>query len=186
MGDVTATFGVASQIQLLTNFKLNGKLFTTKDRHRGNSLVEFQLGSTQRFGEVERIFESAKTLGKTCFIVNPFKEIVNKQDPYKDYPDLNCQLVQTKYEVTEVILSERIIGHFERCSNSRVRPVVGQALSDQSTCRRVGQACPISSWDRLHRTSRDRSDKSIRPVGSCFGRTVPVQPPVKHGCSSTA
>ncbi|PLW58256.1 hypothetical protein PCANC_00918 [Puccinia coronata f. sp. avenae] len=47
-------------------------------------------------------------------------------------------------------------------------------------------ACPISSWDRLHRTSRDRSDKSVRPVGSCFGRTVPVRPPVKHGCLSTA
>ncbi|PLW09820.1 hypothetical protein PCASD_04123 [Puccinia coronata f. sp. avenae] len=75
---------------------------------------------------------------------------------------------------------------FERCSNSRVRPVVGQALSDRSTCRRVGQACPISSWDRLHRTSRDRSDKSVRPVGSRFGRTVSVRPPVKHGCSSTA
>ncbi|PLW23723.1 hypothetical protein PCANC_28254 [Puccinia coronata f. sp. avenae] len=75
---------------------------------------------------------------------------------------------------------------FERCLNSRVRPVVGQALSDRSTCRRVGQACPISSWDRSHRTSRDRSDKSVRPVGSCFGRTVPVRPPVEHGCSSTA
>ncbi|PLW11085.1 hypothetical protein PCASD_26224 [Puccinia coronata f. sp. avenae] len=75
---------------------------------------------------------------------------------------------------------------FERCSNSRVRPVVGQALSDRSTCRRVGQACPISSWDRLPRTSRDRSDKSVRPVGSRFGRTVSVRPPVEHGCSSTA
>ncbi|PLW20159.1 hypothetical protein PCASD_17526 [Puccinia coronata f. sp. avenae] len=75
---------------------------------------------------------------------------------------------------------------FERCSNSRVRPVVGQALSDRSTCRRVGQACPISSWDRLHRTSRDRSDKSVRPVGSRFGRTVSVRTPVEHGCSSTA
>ncbi|PLW51655.1 hypothetical protein PCASD_00534 [Puccinia coronata f. sp. avenae] len=75
---------------------------------------------------------------------------------------------------------------FERCSNSRVRPVVGQALSDRSTCRWVGQACPISSWDRSHRTSRDRSDKSVRPVGSCFGQTVPVRPPVEHGCSSTA
>ncbi|PLW28860.1 hypothetical protein PCASD_20065 [Puccinia coronata f. sp. avenae] len=75
---------------------------------------------------------------------------------------------------------------FERCSNSRVRPVVGQALSDRSTCRRVGQACPISSWDRLQRTSRDRSDKSVRPVGSRFGRTVSVRPPVEHGCSSTA
>ncbi|PLW06160.1 hypothetical protein PCASD_26775 [Puccinia coronata f. sp. avenae] len=70
---------------------------------------------------------------------------------------------------------------FERCSNSRAQPVVGQALSDQSTCRRVGQACPISSWDRLHRTSRDWLDKSVRPVGSCFGRTVPVRPPVEHG-----
>ncbi|PLW10885.1 hypothetical protein PCANC_23569 [Puccinia coronata f. sp. avenae] len=75
---------------------------------------------------------------------------------------------------------------FERCSNSRVQPVFGQALSDRSTCRRVGQACPISSWDWSHRTSRDRSDKSVRPVGSCFGRTVPVRPPVEHGCSSTA
>ncbi|PLW37817.1 hypothetical protein PCASD_11316 [Puccinia coronata f. sp. avenae] len=75
---------------------------------------------------------------------------------------------------------------FERCSNSRVQPVVGQALSDRSTCRRVGQACPISSWDRLPRTSRDRSDKSVRPVGSRFGRTVSVRPPVEHGCSSTA
>ncbi|PLW52496.1 hypothetical protein PCANC_10597 [Puccinia coronata f. sp. avenae] len=75
---------------------------------------------------------------------------------------------------------------FERCSNSCVQPVVGQALSDRSTCRRVGQACPISSWDRLHRTSRDRSDKSVRPVGSRFGRTVSVRPPVEHGCSSTA
>ncbi|PLW42372.1 hypothetical protein PCASD_06356 [Puccinia coronata f. sp. avenae] len=70
-------------------------------------------------------------------------------------------------------------------SNTAV-PVVGQALSDRSICRRVGQACPISSWDRLHRTSRDRSDKSVRPVGSCFGRTVSVRPPVEHGCSSTA
>ncbi|PLW33399.1 hypothetical protein PCANC_20764 [Puccinia coronata f. sp. avenae] len=75
---------------------------------------------------------------------------------------------------------------FERCSNSHVRPVVGQALSNRSTCRQVGQACPISSWDRLHRTSRDWSDKSVRPVGSRFGRTVSVRPPVEHGCSSTA
>jgi hypothetical protein len=74
-------------------------------------LVEFHLGSTQKFGEVEKIFESAKTLGKTWFIVNPFKEIVNKQDPYRDCPDLNCRLVQTKHKVTEVISSERIIGH---------------------------------------------------------------------------
>jgi hypothetical protein len=71
-------------------------------------------------------------------------------------------------------------------SNTAVQAPVGQALSNQSTCRRVGQACPISSWDRLHRTSQDRSDKSVQPVGSCFGQTVPVRPPVKHGCLSTA
>ncbi|PLW13513.1 hypothetical protein PCASD_23946, partial [Puccinia coronata f. sp. avenae] len=75
---------------------------------------------------------------------------------------------------------------FKLCSNSRVRPVVRQALSNRSTCRRVGQACPISSWDQSHRTSRDRSDKSVQPVGSRFGRTVPVRPPVEHGCLSTA
>jgi hypothetical protein len=81
IGDMTTTLGVASKVQLLNNFKLNGKLFTTKDQHHGNSLVDFHLGSTQRFGEVDMIFESAKTPGKTWFIVNPFKEIVNKQDP---------------------------------------------------------------------------------------------------------
>ncbi|PLW40689.1 hypothetical protein PCANC_14469 [Puccinia coronata f. sp. avenae] len=70
---------------------------------------------------------------------------------------------------------------FKQCSNSHVRPVVGQALSNQSTCRRVRQACPISSWDRSHRTSRDRSDKSVQPVGSCFGQIL-----VEHGCLSTA
>ncbi|PLW52477.1 hypothetical protein PCANC_10604 [Puccinia coronata f. sp. avenae] len=53
---------------------------------------------------------------------------------------------------------------FKQCSNSCVRLVVGQALSDQSTCRRVGQACPISSWDRSQRTSRDRAAPSSLPL----------------------
>ncbi|PLW48610.1 hypothetical protein PCASD_03438 [Puccinia coronata f. sp. avenae] len=69
---------------------------------------------------------------------------------------------------------------FERCSNSRVQPVFGQALSDRRTCRRdqpgpVGQICP-TSWLLLW------SD-SARPT---TGQTVPVRPPVEHGCLSTA
>ncbi|PLW29815.1 hypothetical protein PCASD_25487 [Puccinia coronata f. sp. avenae] len=163
MGDVTATFGVASQIQLLTNFKLNGKLFTTKDWHRGNSLVEFQLGSTQRFGEVEKIFESAKTLGKTCFIVNPFKEIVNKQDPYKDYPDLNCQLVQTKYKVTEVILSERIIGHVA-------------VLLNPASASSGARTAVFDRWSDRHCPTEAPAAGSDRPVQSVpgTGRTGPA------------
>jgi hypothetical protein len=34
--------------------------------------------------------------------------------------------------------------------------------------------------------AKDQPEKSVRPVGSCFDRTVPVLPPVEHGCSSTA
>jgi hypothetical protein len=64
MGDATATLGVAPKVVLLNNFKLNGKSFTTKDWHHGNSLVEFHLGSTQRFGEVEKI-SSSTTCGFT-------------------------------------------------------------------------------------------------------------------------
>ncbi|PLW53901.1 hypothetical protein PCANC_03782 [Puccinia coronata f. sp. avenae] len=117
-------------------------------------------------------FASAKT-GKPCFFNNVVaNNVANDKKSNQSEPSLPALTGRTR--------------QFERCSNSRVRPVVGQALSDRSTCRRVGQACPISSWDRLPRTSRDRSDKSVRPVGSRFGRTVSVRPPVEHGCSSTA
>jgi hypothetical protein len=111
MGDSTATSRVTSEVVLLNNYISNGKSFTTKDKHHGNSLVEFHLGAVQRFGEVEKIFESVETPGKTWFIIQLFKEVDKEQDPYRDYPDLNCQLVQAKNEVTEVISSERLIGH---------------------------------------------------------------------------
>ena len=113
MGDRTATSQLTSEVVLLNNYMFNGKLFTTKDRHHGNSLVEFHLGDFQWFGEVEKIFESVETPRKTWFIIQPFKEIDKEQDPYRDYPDLNCQLVQAKHEVTEIISSQRLIGHAE-------------------------------------------------------------------------
>jgi len=111
IGDSTASLQVNPEVQLLNTYQLNGKSFSTKDQHHGNSLVEFYLGSIQRFGEVEKIFVSSETPGKTWFIVNPFNEISQEQDPYRDYPDLNCRLVQPKHDIKEVISSERIIGH---------------------------------------------------------------------------
>ena len=45
-----------STVDLVEYIKLNGKTFTTKDRHPANSLVEFYLGKDQQFGEVEQIF----------------------------------------------------------------------------------------------------------------------------------
>ena len=89
IGDSTASLQVTSEVQLLNTYQLNGKSFSTKDQHHGNSLVEFYLGSIQRFGEVEKIFVSSETPGKTWFIVKTFKEILKEQDPYRDYPDLN-------------------------------------------------------------------------------------------------
>ncbi|PLW55788.1 hypothetical protein PCANC_01553 [Puccinia coronata f. sp. avenae] len=59
----------------------------------------------------------------------------------------------------------------ERCSNSRAQPVVGQALSDRSTCRRVGQACPISSWtgaqDQPGRSDNLSDQLGLASVGQC-------------------
>ncbi|PLW27473.1 hypothetical protein PCASD_23094 [Puccinia coronata f. sp. avenae] len=88
--------------------------------------------------------------------------------------------------------------------NTAVRAVPKQPCSTGTV---VGQPCLTGGWtgtvqrkhllasrtglsdqflDRLHRTSRDRLDKSVQPVGSYFGQTVPVQPLVKHSCLSTA
>ncbi|PLW28907.1 hypothetical protein PCANC_27620 [Puccinia coronata f. sp. avenae] len=35
---------------------------------------------------------------------------------------------------------------FDQSSNTRVRPVIGQTLSDRSAHQLVGQACPTSAW----------------------------------------
>ncbi|PLW09479.1 hypothetical protein PCASD_25193 [Puccinia coronata f. sp. avenae] len=64
-------------------------------------------------------------------------------------------------------LSKRLLDAF-----TKKRPAALPALTGQT--------------QQFERTSRDQSDKSVRPVGSCFGRTVPVRPPLKHGCLSTA
>jgi hypothetical protein len=81
MGDSTATSQVTSKVVLLNNYISNGKFFTTKDKHHGNSLVAFHLGAVQRFEEVEKIIESVETPGKTWFIIQPFKEVDKEQDP---------------------------------------------------------------------------------------------------------
>ena len=39
------------------------------------------------------------------------KEVGREEDPYKDYPDLNCHLVKSDHDLSEVIDSERVIGH---------------------------------------------------------------------------
>jgi hypothetical protein len=113
-GKLGASVGVPELgpvVEMVQYCKVGGKMFTTADRHKGNGSVEFYLGKDQRFGHVEQIFQSHQTPGKTWFVVKPFKEVVRDEDPYRDYPNLNCCLVQTNHEVAKVIDGERIIGH---------------------------------------------------------------------------
>ncbi|PLW25985.1 hypothetical protein PCANC_25866 [Puccinia coronata f. sp. avenae] len=84
---------------------------------------------------------------------------------------------------------------FDQSSNTRVRPVIGQTLSDRSAHQLVGQACPTSAWlvlsdqsgtllDRClpirasWSTGAHRSDQAGRPVCtgqiSLIDRYVPV------------
>ncbi|PLW09740.1 hypothetical protein PCANC_25019 [Puccinia coronata f. sp. avenae] len=73
-----------------------------------------------------------------------------------------------------------------------VRPVVGQALSDRSTCRRVGQACPISSWTGCTGpagTGRTNlSDQlALASVGQCPSKhrsNTAVRAPLEQPCST--
>ncbi|PLW34513.1 hypothetical protein PCASD_09802 [Puccinia coronata f. sp. avenae] len=100
---------------------------------------------------------------------------------------------------------------FDQSSNTRVRPVIGQTLSDRSAHQLVGQACPTSAWlvlsdqsgtllDRClpirasWSTGAHRSDQAGRPV--CTGQIslidryiehTPVeQAAVEQGCSTGA
>jgi hypothetical protein len=75
---------------------------------------------------------------------------------------------------------------FEWCSTSRVQPVVGRALSSQSKSQLVGQICPTGPGWSCATGPRNWLDRPVRPAGRCFGWTVPVRPPVKHGCLRTA
>ena len=92
-------------------FENNRKRYTICKNHKGNSQVEFFLGKDQRFGEIESIFISRQVEGKTWVIVKPFKEVQRNEDPYREYPDLNCRLVQADWEALVVIDTEAIIGH---------------------------------------------------------------------------
>jgi hypothetical protein len=102
---------LSSSVHVERGFDVGGKRFTGYDQHAGNSQVEFRLGSDQRFGHIEKIFSSPETPQKTWVIVKPLKEVAQPKDPYQDYPDLNCQLVQVEHEVVVVIPKEDIIGH---------------------------------------------------------------------------
>ncbi|PLW30511.1 hypothetical protein PCASD_23973 [Puccinia coronata f. sp. avenae] len=93
---------------------------------------------------------------------------------------------------------------FDQSSNTRVRPVIGQTLSDRSAHQLVGQACPTSAWlvlsdqsgtllDRClpirasWSTGAHRSDQAGRPV--CTGQISLIdRVPVEHWwvCSTGA
>ncbi|OAV87892.1 hypothetical protein PTTG_29244, partial [Puccinia triticina 1-1 BBBD Race 1] len=112
----TATTGHAdrildSTVEIVPSFQADRKTFTRNQHHQGNSFVEFYLGKDQRFGEVENIFRSNETPGQTWLVVKPFEELQRSEDPYGDYPDLNCRLVKAKFDGTTVIASDCIIGH---------------------------------------------------------------------------
>ncbi|OAV86809.1 hypothetical protein PTTG_29722 [Puccinia triticina 1-1 BBBD Race 1] len=77
-------------IATLRSVQVNRKTFTPKQQHEGNCLVKFYHCKIQRFGEIQVIFQSTQTPGKTWLAVMPFKELQRSEDPYGDYPDLNC------------------------------------------------------------------------------------------------
>ena len=57
------------------------------------------------------IFLSPQTAEKMWLVIKPYKEVKNDEDPYREYPDLNCRLVQAEYEAVVVIDSKDVIGH---------------------------------------------------------------------------
>ncbi|OAV94619.1 hypothetical protein PTTG_10106 [Puccinia triticina 1-1 BBBD Race 1] len=98
-------------VEVVSSIQIDRKKFTTKEHHEGNSLVEFYLSQDQRFGETLQIYRSNQTPGRTWMVVRAFKEIHKKDDPYGDYPDLNCRLVKAEQEVPTVIECTQVIGH---------------------------------------------------------------------------
>ena len=98
-------------VETTKGIDINGKRFSPCNQHKGNSQVEFVLGKDQRFGEIDMIFLSPQTPGKTWILIKPYKEVKNTEDPYRQYPDLNCRLVQTDCEAVVIIESKDVIGH---------------------------------------------------------------------------
>ena len=98
-------------VETTKGIDINGKRFSPCNQHKGNSQVEFVLGKDQRFGEIDMIFLSPQTPGKTWILIKPYKEVKNTEDPYRQHPDLNCRLVQTDCEAVVIIESKDVIGH---------------------------------------------------------------------------
>jgi hypothetical protein len=109
LGDIQPQ--LSSFVHVETGFEVNGKQFTSQTQHTGNSQVEFRLRRDQRFVHIETIFSSPQTPERTWVIVQPLKEVAQPEDPYRDYPNLNCRLLQVDHEVVVVIPKEDIIGH---------------------------------------------------------------------------
>jgi len=66
-------------------------------------------------------------------MVKPLKEVSQPEDPYQDYPDLNCRLVQVEHEVVVVIQTEDIIGHA-----AMLKHMKGTFGLSTETCTAVG------------------------------------------------
>lgn len=103
-----------NDVHELRTVKIAKKSYTGKKYENGNSLINFFVGKEEKFGQIEKIFESTQLIGKTWIIVNPWKEISPEdvsKDPYGKYPDLNCRLVRCEMDVSIVVNTDRIIGH---------------------------------------------------------------------------
>ena len=109
LGDIKPDFN--SLVEIRKGLDINGKRFTSSSHHNGNSQVEFFLGKDQRFGQIQMIYLSPQTAEKMWLVIKPYKEVKNADNPYWEYPDLNCRLVQAEYEAVVVIDSKDVIGH---------------------------------------------------------------------------
>ena len=108
LGDNLQLDSKVSTVKMIT---IKNKPFSTANHHLGNSYVEFLFGTDQRFGSISSIFCSSQTHGKIWIIINPLKELDKSDDPYDEYPDLNCRLVHDEFEAAVIVEQERIIGH---------------------------------------------------------------------------
>ena len=71
--------------------------------------------------------------------MNPFEELQRREDPYRNYPDLNCHLVKAKHNALVVVNSSRIIGHV-----AITRHVVGTFGVLTETISAVGLGTAVS------------------------------------------
>ena len=122
-----------NMVEKLETFQILNKNFTSKESHEGNSLVEFYLGSAQRFGQISFIFRSSQSSNKTWLTISPFKEVSRDdltKDPYKNHPDLNCCLLLSEFRALVVVDCKRIIGHAAILKN----PKGTFGITKETTC----------------------------------------------------